>query len=347
MKYLSVFVSSCLLSASAASGNDNEVEEYVTHDFKGHRDLRYARNKLAWPECQELNLTVDECFELIEKELEIGHVLTNVSVNKKYPPPVDDAMADEMFASNDYYYRFAVPTNYLAQVTGYQMDGQITYDHKWNGIRTGPREIGPWDCKGKSPVLCCSDIKREIRDRDNKHNYIDCWVHQQEPVPYHKGRQISYCTWVYNKNTHSYMAQEAHPNKQIIVANSSKSKLGYVVSELQGFLDSNRVPYNSLVRVSRNLHFHGRALEHVQKAAADMDAYLHRPNLPGDILPVDTNMKELLEWTIHALVKYIAEPFDATDTHTLTVHSGDATGSFVRHTPMIGVEPGQPACVPS
>jgi hypothetical protein len=84
-----------------------------------------------------------------------------------------------------------------------------------------------------------------------------------------------------------------------------------IASELQVALDKYGVPYNSLNGVSRNLQFHGRSLEHVQKAAADMDAYLRMPNLPGDILPVDhAKMKEVLEWTIHSIQKFNETPHE-------------------------------------
>jgi hypothetical protein len=62
----------CPNAAHAVSEQDpslsNEVVEIITHDFRG-RQLKYARNKIAWPKCVTEGMTVDECHALIEKEI--------------------------------------------------------------------------------------------------------------------------------------------------------------------------------------------------------------------------------------------------------------------------------------
>lgn len=40
----------------------------------------------------------------------------------------------------------------------------------------GPRNLGPWNCKGLSGLSCCSKIKHSVRDADVHGKAIQCWI---------------------------------------------------------------------------------------------------------------------------------------------------------------------------
>ena len=40
----------------------------------------------------------------------------------------------------------------------------------------GPRNIGPWYCKGLSGVSCCAKIKHSVRDKDVHGKAVQCWI---------------------------------------------------------------------------------------------------------------------------------------------------------------------------
>jgi hypothetical protein len=152
------------VETTAVDVGGGEPAEESEHDQNlEHRELRYARNKIHWPECVDVHigcrLTVAQCVSLIEKELKRGHVLSNVKIEVKYPENRDISTGGQ---AKEYHNRVAVPVNYMAQAHGYFVDGMMTFKNKeWESSTTsaGSRAIGPWDCWGQdanqSSVKCC------------------------------------------------------------------------------------------------------------------------------------------------------------------------------------------------
>ena len=318
----------------------HEENDKIVHDFGRHRNLVYAKNKIAWPECIDLKMTVEECHRLIETEIAMGHVLTNIKTNLKYPAV---ANPDEVAKANDYYFRFAVPTNYLAHVTGFEIDGKITYELPWE-LTTGPVTIGPWDCRGLNPTQCCTKIKGLVTQKDKNGKYIDCWVQEESPIPYVKGTGVSYCAWEYDKVTSMYVPKEATMTRQKTARDAVKTKFTALITEMQGYLDSKLVAYGKLNTLSNNLHFFARMLSHVQKAAADIDAYLHPPNKTTTIFKVEGNLHDILQYVIDQLEKFNTNPF--VFEHEIIVQSADEAGSYVKHVPQISTPTNARPCIP-
>jgi hypothetical protein len=342
------------VEASAVDVGETERVRDMEHEQEP-RELRYqyAKNKIHWPECVIDKLTVAQCKQLIEEELEQGHVLSNVKIGLKYPEmqflgdfQVRIAGVDEIGPAKDYYYRVAIPVNYMAQAHGYFVDGQMTFNKEWDGIGSGPRGIGPWTCRGQDANQCCRAIKRTVRDRDSSHNYVDCWVQEQAPIPFHKANRIAYCAWEWDKVTETYVAMEVAEWRQEKVMNHAKAKLlGTIVPMVEQCILDLECSYNKLGVMANNLHFHGRSVPALQHAATDIDAYLHRPNTPETIFTLDAKLEELMERVAVELENFISAPFEVA--HNIIIHAGDPAGSFVRHEPKIGTAPGVPECIPS
>jgi len=317
----------------------------------------YAKNKLAWPECVEQKLTVAQCYNLINSEIERGHLLENLQVGKYFPvmPVAQGDVMDtsihpgaETSSEADLYYRVAVPVNYMGQVHGYWGDAQIKYPDQWMGINSGPRDIGPWSCYGMVATQCCDYIKRNVKDRDVNKHYVDCWVQQQEPQPIHIQNRISYCAWEWDKTTSKYIPRVVEDWRQEKVLNFAKDKLtGSFLPEITLLLEAGKVPYKNLDVLVNNLHFHGRAYPGLQHAATELDAWLHVPYTETTVFNLSRwpEMKDILERVKIEILNFAAEPFEIR--HTVLIHAGDLQGSFVRHVPRIGIPPGVPECIPS
>jgi len=316
----------------------SEENGVIIHNFGRHRNLAYVKNKISWPECVELKMTVEECHELIETELAMGHVLSNVSASKSFPPAPDAPSP-----LDEYYFRFTVPTNYMAQVTGDEIDGKISYDLKWN-LLTGPVDVGPWDCKGLTATQCCTKIKGLIKTKDVNNKYMDCWVKEESPIPYVKRTGVSYCAWEWDKVGLKYVAKEATLTKQKTQYDAAKAKLAALAPEIQGYIDAGAVSYSKLVTVSNSLHLYARMAGHLEKAAADMDAYLHAPNKSTTVFTVNGPILDLFSWTVNSLEKFVAQPF--VYEHHVVIHSHDEQGSLVQHVPQISTPPMTTPCVP-
>jgi hypothetical protein len=102
--------------------------------------------------------------------------------------------------AKDVYRRVAIPVNLMAHTHGrYFVDGQITITKEWDGIGSGPRDIGPWNIRCRDANQCCRASKRTAGGGDSSNNYFDCSVQVQAPIPFHKVNRISYCTLEWDK----------------------------------------------------------------------------------------------------------------------------------------------------
>ena len=78
------------------------------------------------------------------------------------------------------YHKVVLRTDETGQsVTGILDDGYIFYPWSWtvNGEATS---IGPWDCDGMSPEVCCEMIQNDVVEADDSGKYLACFV--EEPV---------------------------------------------------------------------------------------------------------------------------------------------------------------------
>jgi len=275
-----------------------------TESLRSKRLRMLQRNKLAWPECKDKQLTPLQCKSLIESEV-AHHVIPEIRVKISKP-----RTAEELVVTG---HKVEIMTNYAGIVTGTKNDGIVRYPFQWQGA-DGTRLIGPWNCAGMGCLECCQKIQSDVTDHNSLGQYIHCFITERGyAVNLGGGKNsidgIVYHAYEYNNNTGEYVWTELTlrdvEREELLVGRAILAAKMRIVE----ILTNGSVLYEDLKSLEDNLLVATRArmLGAAQNLSSDIAQFLRNSQGPGIILDVrhGTDLATLLK-----KINYYIEQFE-------------------------------------
>lgn len=343
------------------------IESSLRHGgdrVEGRELAVHNRYKIAYPECVEWKLTVEQCVRHIRKQMFLwASVFYNSDItmhNPSIPGPggvVSSPPPSEIL--EEYYFRYDVATNYRGETLGLDMDGQVHYGKPWkyhdgNGVRV--RKGFHWDCAGLNSIQCAIHVDHEIppEQRTDVHgNDLAQWVREQKPTPYHTLDALSYCTWEFDPTLGPNggfvaidVSYEDWRNQHAI----SKGFMSQLMDQLDQYQSSEAststtttvIPNDIAVTAVHTCHHHLRSLPDAGRICTDIGIIVAKQD--GADVPVTTELEALLKELSKEVDRFKALTFEIM--YTVEVHGGDPEGSFVAEVPRVGQSPSTPDCYP-